>query len=70
MSRGDAARALRRLGFTVEPKRGKGSHIVLWSESKRKSITVPDHRELGRGTLRAILRQADTTIEEFTDALA
>ncbi len=28
-------------------------------------IVVPDHRELDRGTLRAILRQAGVSVEEF-----
>jgi hypothetical protein len=28
-------------------------------------IVVPDHKELDRGTLRAILRQSDVTIERF-----
>ena len=28
-------------------------------------VVVPDHKELDRGTLRAILRQADLSIEDF-----
>ncbi|MBX3334851.1 MAG: type II toxin-antitoxin system HicA family toxin [Nitrospira sp.] len=28
-------------------------------------MVVPDHKELDRGTLRAIIRQADLTVEEF-----
>ncbi|MFB3139521.1 MAG: type II toxin-antitoxin system HicA family toxin, partial [Phycisphaerales bacterium] len=27
--------------------------------------TIPDHRELDRGTLRAIIRQAGLTVDEF-----
>ena len=30
---------------------------------------VPNHRQIDRGTLRAILRQTDLTIEEFTQLL-
>jgi predicted RNA binding protein YcfA (HicA-like mRNA interferase family) len=28
-------------------------------------LTVPDHRELDRGTLRAIIRQAGMSVEQF-----
>ena len=32
-------------------------------------MTVPNHRELKRGMLRAIIRQAGLTVEEFLDLL-
>jgi predicted RNA binding protein YcfA (HicA-like mRNA interferase family) len=32
-------------------------------------VVVPDHKELDRGTLRAIIRQSGTTVEQFVDAL-
>ena len=32
-------------------------------------IVVPDHKELDRGTLRAIIRQANITVEEFKKLL-
>jgi predicted RNA binding protein YcfA (HicA-like mRNA interferase family) len=53
--------ALQRGGFVI--RRQKGSHIIM----RRNDITtvVPDHRELDRGTLRAIIRQAGLTVEEF-----
>lgn len=65
----DTAKALSRLGFDLKRGRGKGSHMALWSEAKRCLVTVPDHRELDRGTLRTILRQADVTVEQFVEAL-
>jgi predicted RNA binding protein YcfA (HicA-like mRNA interferase family) len=34
-----------------------------------KTVIVPLHRELARGTLRSILRQADLTVEAFLDLL-
>jgi hypothetical protein len=30
---------------------------------------VPDHKELDRGTLRAIIRQAGVTVEQFVAAM-
>ena len=32
-------------------------------------LIVPDHKELDRGTLRAIIRQANLTVDEFNDLL-
>ena len=63
------AKALERLGFEIQPGRGKGSHMALRNGATRRTVTIPDHRELDRGTLRAILRQADVTQEEFVEAL-
>ncbi len=47
--------------------RQKGSHVRLRhpNDSARRPVTVPDHRELKAGTLRAILRDAGLTIDEF-----
>lgn len=46
--------------------RQKGSHVILQHPDGR-SIVIPDHQreELGRGVLRAIIRQAGLTREEF-----
>ncbi len=63
----EAIRVLHRLGFVVV--RQSGSHIHLWSDEKRVLVTVPNHPELLRGTLRGILKQARLTREEFLRAL-
>ena len=45
-------------GF-VEVRR-RGSHIIMQQRTAAGTITVPvpDHRELRRGTLRAVIRQS------------
>ncbi len=63
----DAVQALCRLGFQF--KRQHGSHIILRRESPFAQVVVPDHKELDRGTLRAILRQAGVSVEDFTSLL-
>jgi predicted RNA binding protein YcfA (HicA-like mRNA interferase family) len=65
-----AMSALRRVGYEVI--RQKGSHVRLRhpDAARRKPVTVPDHRELKSGTLRAILRDADLSIDEFRALLA
>ncbi|MFO0701063.1 MAG: type II toxin-antitoxin system HicA family toxin [Nitrospira sp.] len=56
-------KALERAGFVV--KRQEGSHVILRRAQPFAQLVVPDHKELDRGTLRAIIRQADLTVEEF-----
>ena len=63
----ECVRALTHAGFSV--KRQEGSHIILRRDSPFAQVAVPDHRELDRGTLRAILRQAGITIEQFVALL-
>ncbi|HLY59912.1 MAG TPA: type II toxin-antitoxin system HicA family toxin [Terriglobia bacterium] len=44
--------------------RQRGSHIRLTCVGK-SSITVPNHKVVGRGLLKKILRDAELSIEEF-----
>jgi predicted RNA binding protein YcfA (HicA-like mRNA interferase family) len=60
--------ALTKVGY--EKDRQKGSHIVLRQVSyPHRRIVVPDHNEVAKGTLRAIIKQAGLTIEEFKELL-
>ena len=63
-------RALLKAGFVVD--RIVGSHHVLkYPGMPARAVTVPCHsgRDLKAGTLRAIIRQAGLTVEEFTTLL-
>ena len=60
--------ALGMVGFRLV--REHGSHIVLRRLDPFAQVVVPDHRELDRGTLRAILRHAGVSVEEFARLLA
>jgi predicted RNA binding protein YcfA (HicA-like mRNA interferase family) len=59
--------ALSKFGFIQN--RQRGSHIILVRVDPPCRLTVPDHAELDRGTLRAIIRQAGLTVEEFLKVL-
>jgi predicted RNA binding protein YcfA (HicA-like mRNA interferase family) len=59
--------ALARAGFHL--KRQHGSHMILRRDDPFAQVVVPDHRELDRGTLRAILRQAGRGVDELLDLL-
>ncbi|MCS7016736.1 MAG: type II toxin-antitoxin system HicA family toxin [Gemmatales bacterium] len=65
----ELVRALERAGFVK--KRQKGGHLHMWREADKKRVTVPIHKGkiVPPGTLRAILRDADISIEGFRDLL-
>ena len=50
-------------------KRQTGSHIVLRRDDPFCQVVVPDHQELDRGTLHAILRVAGLSLDEFINLL-
>ncbi|NNJ11964.1 type II toxin-antitoxin system HicA family toxin [Chloroflexales bacterium ZM16-3] len=54
---------LANVGFVLI--RQRGSHMILQRADPATTISVPDHTELDRGTLRAIIRQAGLTVEQF-----
>ena len=65
----EAIAALERTGYQVV--RQRGSHVRMRHPDVhlRKPVTVPVHKELRVGLLRAILRDAGLTPEEFSDLL-
>ncbi|MXY23789.1 MAG: addiction module toxin, HicA family [Acidobacteria bacterium] len=54
------------VGFELD--RTEGSHMILVGPTGRR-LTVPKHRELGRGLLRALIRDAGLSREEFVNLL-
>ncbi|MFM6181197.1 MAG: type II toxin-antitoxin system HicA family toxin [Dolichospermum sp.] len=63
----ECVKALEKIGFVVD--RQRGSHIILVCEEPRTTISVLDHKELDRGTLRGIIRQAGLSVDEFIELL-
>jgi predicted RNA binding protein YcfA (HicA-like mRNA interferase family) len=64
----EAVRAFATVGYEVV--RQSGSHIRLRNRGgSRMPLTVPDHRELKSGLLRALIRSAEMSVEEFVIAL-
>jgi predicted RNA binding protein YcfA (HicA-like mRNA interferase family) len=60
-------RVFESLGWQVN--RQSGSHIILVKEGHLATLSVPDHREVARGTLRSLIRAADLTVAEFLSAV-
>jgi predicted RNA binding protein YcfA (HicA-like mRNA interferase family) len=63
VSAAQCIRALEKTGFVVY--RQRGSHITMVRTTPSAQTTIPNHKELDRGTLRAIIRQAGLTVDEF-----
>ncbi len=52
------------------PDHQTGSHIILReSNEPHRRLTIPNHKEIAKGTLLAIIRQAGLTREEFMKLL-
>jgi predicted RNA binding protein YcfA (HicA-like mRNA interferase family) len=63
----ECVKALSNVGFYV--KRQERSHIILCRDDPFGQIVVPDHRELDRGTPRAIIQASGLNVDEFTRLL-
>jgi predicted RNA binding protein YcfA (HicA-like mRNA interferase family) len=64
----DVVKALAKIGYLLD--RHRGSHMILRHQSPpHRRLTVPDHAEVAKGTLRALIRQAGLSVEEFTNLL-
>jgi predicted RNA binding protein YcfA (HicA-like mRNA interferase family) len=63
----DARRIFEKMGWTFN--RQRGSHMILVKAGVPVNLSVPDHRELDRGLLRGLIRDAGMSIEEFVSLL-
>jgi len=60
----EVVKALLKIGY--EQDRQRGSHIILRQvAAPHRRLVVPNHNEVAKGTLRAIIRQAGLTVDEF-----
>ena len=61
-------KALEKIGYHVDHQ--TGSHMILRNENPPyRRLTVPKHKEIAKGTLRAITRQAGLSVEELVSLL-
>ncbi len=60
-------KAFEKLGWEVV--RQRGSHIILTKEGHIVTLSVPNHPEVARGTLRSLIAKAGISMEEFLAAL-
>ncbi len=65
MSGREVVRVFESLGWQVA--RQNGSHIIMTKKNELATLSIPDHRETARGTLRSLIRAAGLTVTEFFD---
>jgi predicted RNA binding protein YcfA (HicA-like mRNA interferase family) len=63
VSGAQTVKALKKAGWTEA--RSKGSHVIMVKTGIRANISVPQHDELKRPTLKSILEAAGLTADEF-----
>ena len=62
-----ARRAFEKAGWVFN--RQRSSHMILTKPGVPFNLSVPDHKELDRGLLRGLMRDAGLTVEEFVALL-
>jgi predicted RNA binding protein YcfA (HicA-like mRNA interferase family) len=62
----EVVRTFERLGWRIA--RQRSSHIVLTKPGAVATLSVPDHTQIARGTLRALIAKAGLSVEEFLAA--
>ncbi len=59
----EAAKAFAKDGWI--PVGQVGSHLTMSKAGQRANLTVPQHKELSMGTLRALIRLSGLSVDEF-----
>lgn len=63
----DIIKKIKKLGFQFD-RQAKGSHEIWWNPKTKNRTTIPNHPgDIPEGTLKAILKQADITDNDFLD---
>lgn len=60
-----AVKKFQKIGWTID--RQKGSHIMLVKTGFIYTLSIPQHKELGIGLIRKLIKQANITIEQFNE---
>ncbi|HEX8634345.1 MAG TPA: type II toxin-antitoxin system HicA family toxin [Pyrinomonadaceae bacterium] len=55
--------------FGWEASRQSGSHIIMTKNGETTTLSIPDHKEVAKGTLRSLIRAANLTVDEFTASI-
>ena len=64
----EAVKAFERDGWYVE-RRTRSRHIIMKKEGMENTLSVPEHKTLDRGLLRALIRDAYISVDKFVGLL-
>lgn len=60
----EVIKALNKIGYNIDHQ--TGSHIILRQDKEPyRRLTIPNHKEISKGTINSIIRQAGLTKDEF-----
>ncbi|HEX8144704.1 MAG TPA: type II toxin-antitoxin system HicA family toxin [Pyrinomonadaceae bacterium] len=63
----EAVRVFESFGWSVA--RQRSSHIIMTKEGEIVTLSIPNHKEVARGTLRSLIRSANLTVDQFVKAI-
>ena len=63
-----AVKTFIKAGWCID-RRAKSRHIIMKKQGMRTTLSVPEHKKLDRGLLRALIRDAYMSVEEFNKLL-
>jgi predicted RNA binding protein YcfA (HicA-like mRNA interferase family) len=64
----EAVRAFEKVGYAIDHQ--SSSHTILrHRDPPHRRLSVPDHKEVAKGTLRSLIWQAGLTVDEFRSLL-
>lgn len=63
----EAVKVFSKVGWTQAGQ--VGSHLVMIKPGVRVNLSVPQHKELGPGLLRALIRDSGLSVDEFLELL-
>jgi predicted RNA binding protein YcfA (HicA-like mRNA interferase family) len=59
----EVVRVFESFGWSVA--RQRSSHIIMTKGGENITLSIPDHKEVAKGTLRSLIRSANLTVDEF-----
>jgi predicted RNA binding protein YcfA (HicA-like mRNA interferase family) len=63
----EVVRVFESLGWSVA--RQRGSHVIMVKDGEIATLSVPNHKQMARGTLRSLVRSANLTMDQFLEAI-
>ncbi len=68
VSGADAVKAFEKIGYELSHQ--KGSHMILRrKDPPYRHLSIPNHKELAKGLLRGLIRDAGLTSDQFIELL-
>ena len=59
----EVVKAFEKAGWRVA--RQRGSHIIMTKSGEMATLSVPQHKEVAKGTLRSLIRNSGMTVDAF-----